>query len=79
MAIQFTGWLHRGCKPGAREVCVHGVSKGAILYVTTRISAVFGEGADPICVFDGNRSYPAKAAEQAKRAKTREAAQCTCH
>ena len=41
-----------------------------MLYVTTRINAVLGEGGKPILVFDGDRRYPAKAETHQARRKT---------
>ena len=74
IGVEVAGWLHRASKRGAREVCIYGESKEAIMYVCERISALLGEGGKPIVVFDGDRSYEAKQATQEKRAKKREEA-----
>ena len=71
VGVEISGLLHRAAKRGAREVVEHGVSKEAVLYVTTRISALLGEGAKPLIVFDGDRAFEAKAATQHKRRDTR--------
>ena len=65
-AVEVAGMLHRGCKRGAREVCLHGVSKEAVLYITQRLNALMGEGAKLVVVFDGDRTYEAKQACQEK-------------
>ena len=67
VGVEISGWLHRACKRGAKEVCEHGVSKEAVLYVTQRLSALMGEGARVVAVFDGDRSFAAKADTQEKR------------
>ena len=67
VGVEIAGWLHRACKRGAKEVCAHGVSQEAVLYITQRLAALLGEGAKLVVVFDGDRSYEAKAETQAKR------------
>ena len=69
VGIEAAGWLHRGCKQNANAVCLHGSSQEAVLYVTTRINAVLGEGGKPLVVFDGDRRYPAKAATHERGAQ----------
>ena len=75
VGIEASGWLHRGCKRNPQQTCNHGVSQEAVLYVTTRINAVLGEGGNPILVFDGDRRYPAKAETHQARRKTADDAQ----
>ena len=48
-----------------------GVSQEAILYVTSRVTAMLGEGAKVLLVFDGDRGYEAKADTQASRRNAR--------
>ena len=75
-AIEVAGWLHRACKRNPKEVCLHGISQEAVLYITTRIEAVRGEGATPVIVFDGDRSFEPKLAELASRRKSADGLSC---
>ena len=67
VGVEISGWLHRASKPGAKAVCEHGSSQEAVMYVTQRLSALMGEGAHVVAVFDGDRNYQAKLATQEKR------------
>ena len=71
IGVEVSGWLHRACKRGAREVVETGVSQEAILLVTSRVTAMLGEGAKVLLVFDGDRGYEAKAETQASRRNKR--------
>ena len=75
VGVEAAGFLHRASKRDAKEVCIHGVSQEAVLYVTGRLSTLRGEGASILLVFDGDRGYEPKAATHAERRKARDDAQ----
>ena len=72
VGVEAAGFLHRASKRDPKEVCLHGVSQEAVLYVTGRLSTLRGEGATIVLVFDGDRNYDAKRDTHAERRKARE-------
>ena len=74
VGVDFAGFAHRGAKRSPKEVCTHGVSQEAVLYVTGRLSTLRGEGAIVTLVFDGDRNFKPKDATHAARRKQQEVA-----
>ena len=73
VGVESAGFVaHRACKRSPKEVCTHGVSQEAVLYITGRLSTLRGEGAIITLVFDGDRAYEPKGATHAARNKTRD-------
>ena len=69
VGVEISGWLHKACRHGARDVVLHGVSRAAMSYITSRLSTLRGEGARMVVVFDGDRAFPPKTRCLEARAK----------
>ena len=76
VGVEISGLLHLSCIVPPSAVLGRSSSTGSarrlcFMSLTTHISALLGEGAKPLIVFDGDRAFEAKAATQHKRRDTR--------